>query len=1070
MSALSTPESIPDTTMLANMERFIAAMCEERAAVHPDSTTQRPEVASHRAEGDSDDLAAAPWHAIGSSLGLNTVALDPQERGPTTLIVPIGSRLGRYVVRGTLGRGGMGTVFEAHDESLERSVAVKLLHSGTTAREALRLRREALALAKLSHPNVVQVYEVGQADDRWFIAMELVQGQTLRRWQGERHDWRQSVRAYLQAGRGLAAAHTVGLVHRDFKPDNCIIDEHGRVRVLDFGLVHQHLDSAEPRPERSYAKSGESSDDTERAGASMVPITSVGTVMGTPGYMALEHLEGGQTDAHSDQFAFCVSLYEALYGERPYEGRSIPELITAMHEQQLRPVPRRLGVPAELHKMLQRGLATDPEARWPSMDDLLNELESLVAPRRVLRTVAWSVGVAAGLGLLGVGLAYQASTGQLCSGAQAQMEGIWDDARRQAIELAILGTERFHAADTWDRIGPQLDAYANAWIDTHTEVCEATSVHKEQPPETMDLRMHCLNQRRTALRAAVDVLADADTMVLNNAVAVVTNLPPLRSCNDLDRLQEQDLRVPPPKNLDVAAGVETQRRRLVEIHAMFRVGRYMEVLDQIETVTQQAEELGYPPLLAESLLLRGRILSKNGKYAKAEQDLRRAYTLAVEHHHESTALSAAKELTMVVGSHLGRHVESQQWGEMVVQPLAQRSGNSNEIASGLSALGNISYRQGEHEEAERYYRQALEILEKAPSPAQSLIANITDNLGIVLEEQGKYESAKRYYQRALSRRRLALGGNHPLTARSLNNMGTILDIQGDYEESMRYHHKALRVREQTLGLDHPEVAMSLNNLGVLLESKGEYEEAEQYHQRALAIREKTLGPDHRFVTSSLNNLGNVSFGLGNYEEAEQYHQRALEIRERVFGSEHSLTAHSLLGLGRVFDAREQYEEAKQYYRRALAIWEKTLGPNNHNVAICLINLGSVLHSQEEYEEAIHHYKRSLEILEKVLDPDNPYVANSLMGLANLMLDMDDPASARAYAERALSIREAAAVAPSLRAKARFVLARALWSDKSERRRARALVEQVQDTFAKHSPDHQQDLDMVKSWLATHRVK
>ncbi|MEM9454418.1 MAG: serine/threonine-protein kinase [Myxococcota bacterium] len=832
-----------------------------------DSTTQTREVASPEAKGVNDEPGAAPWHSVGSSLSLSTVTLAPEQQGDARLPVPVSSRLGRYLVMGMLGRGGMGTVLEAYDESLERSVAVKLLHSGTTAQEAQRLRREALALARLSHPNVVQVYEVGQADGRWFIAMELVPGQTLRRWQRGGHDWRQSVEAYLQAGRGLAAAHAVGLVHRDFKPDNCIIDDQGRVRVLDFGLVHHSTDPSDFKSERAHAESqemdtvsGESKHDADRVSMAMVPITSVGTVMGTPGYMALEHLEGKETDARSDQFAFCASLYEALYGERPYKGRSMPELVTTMRERQFRPVPKGIKVPTKLRTALQRGLAADPEARWPSMEALLVELQRLAAPHRVLRTAIWSVGIAAGLGLLGVGLMVQASREQVCNGAQAQMEGIWDDARREAVEVAILETERPHAADTWDRIGLQLNVYADSWMHAHTEVCEATSVRGEQSRATMDLRMRCLGQRRTALRAAVDMLVDADATVVDHAGKLVTGLPPLSPCDDLSWLQEQDMRAPPPEDPDVATRVEAQRTRLAEIEAMVRAGRHVEALEQVEAVVPQAEALDYAPLLAESLQWRGQLRTTSGQYAQAEQDLRHAHTLAVEHHQDAVALDTALGLILVVGHHLERHIEGRQWGEMVARPLAQRIGDPTKVATNLNHLGLVSYDQGKYEDATRYYQQALEM------------------------------------------------------------------------------------RAQALGSDHPDTADVRDHLGMVFERRGEYEEARQHYQRALEIRESALGANH------------------------------------------------------------------------------------------------------------------------------PDVAYSLLGLAKVVLKAGEPVSARAYAERALSIREAATVTPELRAEAHFVLARALWSDEDQRRRARALAELARDTLAEQSPNSQERLDPIEAWLTTHRVQ
>ena len=467
-----------------------------------------------------------------------------------------GRTLGRYLVLGELGRGGMGTVLKAYDESLDRAVAIKLLHTEAAGRHTERLRREAQALAKLSHPNVVQVYEVGQHEEQWFIAMELVGGQTLRQWQRAPHDWRECVEVYLQAGAGLAAAHAVGLVHRDFKPDNCIVDGAGRPRVLDFGLVGGDVVPSVDVTAEEIAAIGFGERGIESS------LTESGTVLGTPGYMPPEQMRGEEAGARSDQFSFCVSLYEAVYGERPFEGGTMTALLEAVFLETVRPASKGVRVPGNLRQILLRGLAADPMHRWSSMEQLLAELRRLVAPRR-RRWLAVSASLALGLGLVGVGQAYRADMGQRCTGARARLDGVWDDVRRQGVEAAILGTETSFAADTWERVESQLDAYANAWAGKHTEVCEATAIRHEQSDAAMRLRMRCLEKRRTSLRASVDVLAGADAEVVQNAVTLVAGLPALTRCDDLHGLERQDEHVPLPEDPDVAAEVETLRERLV---------------------------------------------------------------------------------------------------------------------------------------------------------------------------------------------------------------------------------------------------------------------------------------------------------------------------------------------------------------------------------------------------------------------------------------------------------------------------------------------------------------------------
>jgi serine/threonine protein kinase len=313
------------------------------------------------------------------------------------------ARIGRYVVRRTLGTGGMGVVYSAFDPHLDRSVAIKVLRpdvvelgSGSGTRGAERLRREAQSMAKLSHPHVVGVYEVGEHDERVFIAMELVEGLSLHDWVRETpRPWSELLRMYFQAGLGLAAAHDAGIVHRDFKPSNVLVGADRRARVLDFGLARPAVLAADPDADGVLL--ADDSDDvttTVQLGAEQAAvtfplgdgfeggldgatgpvvggITGHGVVIGTPAYMAPELHAGGIADPRSDQFSYCVSLYEALYGERPFHGRTAFALADQMLEGRIAPPPLRTRVPGWLRQILVRGLAADPRDRHPSMRALL---------------------------------------------------------------------------------------------------------------------------------------------------------------------------------------------------------------------------------------------------------------------------------------------------------------------------------------------------------------------------------------------------------------------------------------------------------------------------------------------------------------------------------------------------------------------------------------------------------------------------------------------------------------------------------------------------------------------------
>jgi hypothetical protein len=326
-------------------------------------------------------LGGAPPRGSGDP-GLVAVAATFDLEAPTRVRTPsmTGRTLGRYTLTDQLGVGAMGVVYRADDFGLGRQVALKLLHRPDDALTD-RLVREARSMAQVNHPNVVAVYDVGVADRTTYIAMELVSGTSLRWWQQQARTVAQIVEAYIAAGRGLAAAHAAGIVHRDFKPDNCLVGSDGRIRVTDFGLAAARP-SETPRPEA-------------------IDLTASGSVLGTPAYMAPEQFTGGNVDPRTDQFNFCVALYEALYGSRPFAGKTFDELGEHVREGRVRPPPAGSRVSGALRAIVLRGLSVRPGDRFATMDHLLAELgRDRARPWRRTAIAATAVAAALGLGLV----------------------------------------------------------------------------------------------------------------------------------------------------------------------------------------------------------------------------------------------------------------------------------------------------------------------------------------------------------------------------------------------------------------------------------------------------------------------------------------------------------------------------------------------------------------------------------------------------------------------------------------------------------------------------------------------
>jgi len=491
-----------------------------------------------------------------------------------------GQTIGRYVILNLIGRGGMGEVYAAYDPQLDRRIALKLLHDGvlreTSAQAASkRLLREAKAIARLSHPNVVVVHDAGAISDpvhgeRVFLAMEFIEGETLSAWLEEPRSWRAVRDVFVAAGEGLAAAHEAGLVHRDFKPQNVMVAGDGGVRVMDFGLASD--------VSGSDGDGGAVPTDLRQVAVAPTPetvaLTRTGVLLGTPIYMAPEQFRGQPADARSDQFSFCVALFEAVHGERPFPSDTLPQLMEAVLAGRVREPAARTRVPripSFLRRLLLRGLSPDPAARFPSMRALLDQLRADPARRR--RTVAAGAVVAVAFLAGGAGVHRVATRGErMCGGAAAKLDGMWevgDGARRQAVQRAFLATGRDFAEQTWTRVSAMLDEYGRRWTAMYTDSCQATHVRGDQSAEVLDLRTSCLEGPRGALGALTELFTRADGAVLAEAVNAVQALPPIERCADVPALRAV---VPPPAGA-ARARVAALTTQLAEVKALRDTGQ-----------------------------------------------------------------------------------------------------------------------------------------------------------------------------------------------------------------------------------------------------------------------------------------------------------------------------------------------------------------------------------------------------------------------------------------------------------------------------------------------------------------
>ena len=531
-----------------------------------------------------------------------------------------------------LGRGGMGVVVSALDEKLERKVAIKVLRSDAWEEQGQeRILREAKAMARLSHPNVVSVYEVGESDGLVYIVMELVRGRTLGEWlKVERRTRSEILEVFNSAGRGLAAAHAAGLVHRDFKPDNVIVGSDGRIRVLDLGLASVGSERADSLGEFRSATSGQG-------------LTEDGAVIGTPLYMAPEQHAGSAIDARADQFAFCVALYSALYRSFPFRGKSYQNLADAVQSGALSPLPKKAPVPRRLRRILLRGLSVKPEERFESMEAVLAALQPRYRKRRVLQAASLALGAAAVTGFF-VMRSNQVEVAP-CPSAEPYLAGVWDEPVASAVGDSFIKTGDPIAATAFAKTSRLLDSYRQSWIAMRHSACEATHVDKTQTQWMLDLRIDCLDSARAELGALSEAFRSADKSTVQRSVRAASELPSIASCADEAALDAPLV----PEDEQTRAEAKQIRERLTEPKTLRRLGKAKDALEIALKVAADAEALKYRPLTAEALSLLGDLQDRTGDSKTAVKTLERAVIEAQAGNHRRVVAEANMTLAWVYG-------------------------------------------------------------------------------------------------------------------------------------------------------------------------------------------------------------------------------------------------------------------------------------------------------------------------------------------------------------------------------------------------------------------------------------
>ncbi|RKH00840.1 serine/threonine-protein kinase [Corallococcus carmarthensis] len=950
-----------------------------------------------------------------------------------------GTLLGRYVVLERLGAGGMGVVHAAYDPSLDRRIGLKLLRAlpavDGSAGLTERLLREAQAAARTRHPHVVTVHDVGTFGDVVFIAMELVDGGTLRQHlKASPRPWRDVVRLYLQAGRGLAAAHAAGVVHRDFKPDNVLVDKEGRARVTDFGLARV---------------------ESITAGVATAPATSptgsplATTLAGTPGYIAPEVLAGAPADARSDQYAFCVSLYEGLHGQRPEAGEAGG-------------LTNRSNVPRAVHALLVRGLSPEPVARHPSMTVLLDALERAAFPRISAKVAA--AGVGASLAVVAATV-FAVMGPSPCADDPLRLASVWDMDRKAALLKAFQATGAPGALAAHEATARALDAYASAWHVGRREACEATRGRGGQSEAVMDLRMSCLERRRRELGALTDVLLSTDKDRVPAAPETVQALSPLSRCADVEALSQP---VPPPERPEVAARVKAAYAKLDDVRARLNADRWQEAVDRVGPLVTEAEALGYKPLLGEALLIEGEARAFLRDEA-ATTTLRRAMLASLAGRDDLHATEAVVHQVFIDGEVAQRPEQAKVHAEEA-RALLDRSGGNPELEARLLAF-----------------------------QASSLV------------QQSRPADALPLLEQSLTLQERLSGSDSPRVARELLLKATALRQMGRPEESLAAGERAQALLEKAYGPDHPKVAMVLNNRGSTLVGMGRYQEAHDAFQESLTRYERMYGPGQplRYVISLRANLGAVAFVMGHYDEAERLQREALKLYQQQYppGSAYRVRTGNNLSLvltnqGRMKEALKLLQEMEAEREAAavdgrkdpvfatapmhatevhLRMGRPDLAVASAKRAVALLremgaegqlvdalrNLAGALTRAEQLPEAWRTGQEALVLHHKLAGAEAPPPPDLGQVLGELALERGDAAGACQWLNDALAQWEKTEAPPLELAAIRFTLARALRKAHREPERARALVTAARDAVLPTAEPRLLRLEELDAFLREH---
>lgn len=909
-----------------------------------------------------------------------------------------GTLIGRYVVLGELGRGAMGAVYAAFDPDLDRRVALKLVAPRRGEARA-DLSREAKVLAKLEHPNVATVHDVGFWSELLFIAMELVDGGDLESWLAEPRSTSAIVEVFGQAGRGLAAAHARGVVHRDFKPTNALMGSDGRVRVADFGLARIATEVV----------------GGVRPGDSIRSLVATHTSLaGTPDFMAPELYDGRPATVLSDQYAYCVALYWALTG----------------HRRQSEHATAKLRIPAPVRRALLRGLEADPDRRFASMDELLAAIDR---GRRSRSPFVYG----AAIGLVGAAVGAWSAFGSgerrdRCGELRADWEQTYGESRRAGLRAALADVDVSYADDRARRVVAALDAYAEEWNEELEAACTASDGAGKALAS-------CLDARRGEFDALADVLEDGTPETLAGSLDAVLALRSPRSCRDPAATGWTAPKLARESDPRVA-------HALRKAEALDALGEFERALVEAELALALAEELD-DPLLARAHFATGSAAYGLGDFARAERALRDAVTEAVALGEDGVAAEAIAQLITVVGVERSNEDAGAVWVELGQATVKRIGGETLAEADIEDAAGVFEASLGNWTKSRAHHERGLELRRRFLGESHPVVGLSLSNLATLDLEEARFEDAIETAKHSLAIREAAYGEMHPDVATSRSLLGALYFQTGDIEQARDQLEQALHIGEATLGPSHSRVASIRNNLAGVLNRQGEHGRARDLYLQALETWEAERGRSDPKVATAYNNVASTAFRIGDTQTAITHFEAAIEIWQATFGEDHPKVASGLMGLGNALLQAERCDEAVEALDSAVSTLQNAKESGTRVLAFALHGSSRALACAGQADRAYDRAEQAVAQAKEIYGEQSPWLGPLYANLSELTLARGDAARALELAEFAVERAES----PDFKGMAHYALAQARAKTDPDPDRAREAAEVALEELPAENP-------------------